>query len=76
MDAIESRVSQNQWLGGQQPSQEDAVEFANHNQAPKVDIHPNAFAWWCLVSRFSEAVRGTWAAAASDKEVGAGAGKK
>ena len=27
---------------------------------PNVDTHPYAFAWYILVSRFSEGVRGSW----------------
>ena len=66
VDAIEAKLEQNQWLGGQQPSKEDAEQFvALGDNAPNVDTHPNAFAWFALVSRFTEAVRGTWAAAAA-----------
>ena len=70
VDAIESKLVQNQWLGGQQPSSEDAEQFKNMPNPPNVDTHPNAFAWWCLVSRFTDAVRGTWSAAAPAKEAG------
>jgi len=66
VDAIESRLSENQWLGGQQPSKEDSEEFAKlGGSAPSVDTHPNAFAWFSLVAKFTDAVRGTWAAAAA-----------
>ena len=66
VDAIESRLQDNMWLGGQQPSKEDAEQFvALQNSAPSVDTHPNAFAWFTLVSRFTEAVRGSWTAAAT-----------
>ena len=37
---------------------------------PNVDTHPNAFAWYALVSRFTDAVRGTWTAAAPAQEKG------
>ena len=66
VDAIEAKLEQNQWLGGQQPSKEDAEQFvAMGDNCPNVDTHPNAFAWYALVSRFTEAVRGTWTAAAA-----------
>ena len=62
VDAIESRLGENQWLGGQQPSKEDADEFKGLAGVPNVDTHPNTFAWYSLVNKFTEAVRGTWAA--------------
>ena len=68
VDALESKLQQNIWLGGQAPSKEDSEAFAKQDGAPNVDTHPNAFAWWSLVSKFSEAVRASWAAAAPAKE--------
>ncbi len=61
VDAIESRLTDAQWLGGQQPSKEDASAFAElAGNMPSADTHPNAFAWAMLVSRFTDAVRGSW----------------
>ena len=81
VDAIESRLGENQWLGGQQPSKEDNEQFvAMGSNVPNVDTHPNAFAWYALVSRFQESVRGAWAAgsapaaAAGGKKAGKGKG--
>ena len=65
VDAIETRLADNMWLGGQQPSKEDAEQAAALGSAPNVDTHPNAFAWFTLVSRFTDAVKGTWPAAAA-----------
>ena len=63
VDAIESRLTENQWLGGQQPSSDDAQEFTGLSGAiPNVDTHPNAYSWYALVSKFTDAVRKTWAA--------------
>ena len=63
VDAIESRLQENQWLGGQQPSKEDADEFAGlSGSVPNVDTHPNTYSWYALVGKFTVAVRGTWAA--------------
>ena len=65
VDAIESKLGENVWLGGQQPSKDDAEQFASlGGQVPSPATHPNAFAWYTLVGRFSEDVRGTWTAAA------------
>ena len=69
VDAIESRLSENQWLGGQAPSKEDSEAFvALAGAVPNTDCHPNAFAWYALVSKFTDAVRGTWVAGAAPKE--------
>merc|ERR1712060_1037719 len=59
VDAIETKLAQNQWLGGQQPSKEDAESFQG------MAACPNACAWWVLCSRFTDDVRGTWTAAAA-----------
>ena len=66
VDAIESRLANAQWLGGQQPSKDDAEAFTGLNGTyPNVDSHPHAFAWFALVSRFTPAIRDSWAASAA-----------
>ena len=65
VDAIESKLGDNVWLGGQQPSKDDKEAFAGLNGvAPNVDTHPNAFAWFSLVSKFTDSIRDSWTAAA------------
>lgn len=77
VDGIESKLANAQWLGGQQPSKEDAEAFAALNGTyPNVDSHPHAFAWFALVSRFAPAVRDAWTAAAPAKADTAKGGKK
>ena len=67
-DAIEKQVSENQWIGGQQPSLADREAFEALTGAPNVESHPHAFAWWCLVAKFSPVVRQSWAGAAPAKD--------
>ena len=56
------------WLGGQQPSKDDAEKFAAlQGQVPSVGTHPNAYGWYLLVSRFSEDVRAAWTAASQQQ---------
>ena len=68
IDAIEQKLagSDDIWLGGQQPSKEDAEQFASL-VASRTDLspatHPHAFAWYMLVNRVHENVRSTWPAA-------------
>ena len=74
VDAIESRLGENQWLGGQQPSKDDAAEFLGLSGAiPNVDSHPNAFAWYAMVGKFTDAVKSNWAAGAAPAKGGADA---
>lgn len=42
------------------------------DSAPNVETHPHTFAWFCLVTKFTDAVRNSWAAGAAAK----GADKK
>lgn len=35
------------------------------NNVPSVESHPHTFAWFSLVSRFTDAVKATWAAPAA-----------
>ena len=74
VDAIESRLGENQWLGGQQPSKDDAAEFTGLSGAiPNVDTHPNAFAWYAMVGKFTDTVKSNWAAGAAPAKGGADA---
>jgi translation elongation factor EF-1beta len=66
VDGIESKLGDAVWLGGQQPSAEDRESFEGLNGAiPNPDTHPNAFAWYSLVARFTGDVRGSWTGAAA-----------
>lgn len=42
------------------------------DSAPNVETHPHTFAWFCLVHKFADSVRNSWAAGAAAK----GADKK
>ena len=60
---IESKLSRgDMYLGGKQPSYEDREAFDSLNGAvPDPEIHPHAFPWFCIVSRFNPEVRAQWA---------------
>merc|ERR1712060_55699 len=62
-DALEARLATAQWLGGAQPSAEDREAVEQFGDAPNPVSHPNLFAWYCLASKFTPAVRATWAGA-------------
>ena len=51
---LESRLEASAWLGGDFPSKEDSERFAAlGDNAPNAETHPNTFAWYTLVARFS-----------------------
>lgn len=48
----------------QLPNEKDKEAFEKVKTAPpSAESHPNTFAWFILVSKFTDAVRGTWGAA-------------
>ena len=61
MDALETQLENAMWLCGQQPGAADREEFDKlGGQVPVAQTHPNAFAWYGMVSRFSVSVRDSW----------------
>merc|ERR1712166_232548 len=75
-NSVEATLKNQQWVGGQSPTDADKAAFealATANLSP--ESHPFAFAWFCLVSKFSDAVRNSWAAPAAAGGKGKG-GKK
>lgn len=68
VDEIERKLNDNMWLGGQQPSKDDADAFSSLNGSPDADAYPNAAAWYSLVGKFTDAVRGTWTAGSAGSD--------
>jgi elongation factor 1-beta len=60
----EKTLADNQFIGGQQPTNADreAWEIVKAN-VPSAATHPNTFAWFVLVNRFSDAARNSWTGA-------------
>jgi elongation factor 1-beta len=86
MDAntIEAKLKNQQWVGGQTPTKEDADAFkAISGTNLSCETHPCTFAWFALVFKFTDEVKGTWPAAGAaakggkdGKKGGKGKGKK
>ena len=77
MDAntLENTLKNNQFVGGQQPSAADAEAFeALKSSPPSAETHPLTYAWFCLIYKFSDAVKESWAS--SGKGGAAKGGKK
>merc|ERR1712060_971225 len=53
-------LKDNMWLGGNAPGSADRTEFEKLDKAPNPNSHPNAFGWYSLVTKFTDAVRGSW----------------
>ena len=77
VNTLEATLKNQQWVGGQAPTaaDKDAYEalkdgahpFKTVDSSLRADTHPHAFAWFCLVSKFSDAIKGSWAAGAAAK---------
>lgn len=61
-DTLENMLGEAQWLGGLQPGSIDHEEFINlSGTLPNAISHPNTYAWYTLVSKFSARIRESWA---------------
>ena len=71
VNALEAKLKNQQWVGGQQPSAADKEAYESLKAGTvSAETHPHTFAWFCLVFKFSDAVKNSWPAA------GAAGGKK
>ena len=75
LNTLETTLKKQQWVGGQAPSNADNETFESLKTSEvSAESHPHAFAWFCLVWKFSESIRKSWAAAGGkggDKKGGA-----
>ena len=56
VNSIEATLKNQQWVGGQQPTAADREAFdAVKDSNISAETHPYAFAWFCLISKFSDA---------------------
>ena len=77
VNTLEATLKTQQWVGGQAPTNADTEAFeAVKNESLNAGTHPHVFAWFCLVSKFTDAVRKTWGAAAPAKGGKKGGEKK
>ena len=67
-NSLEAALKNQQWVGGQAPTSADNDAYnAVKDSNLSAETHPYTFAWFCLVSKFSDAVRNEWAAGAAAK---------
>lgn len=76
-NALEAKLKNQQWVGGQQPTAADKEAYEALKQGTlSAETHPHAFAWFCLVYKFSDAVRNSWPAAGAGGKGGKQEGGK
>ena len=77
-DDLEARLQSSQFLGGLQPSADDREAFKSLNGAvPSPTSHPHLFAWYSIVSKYTDKVKQTWKKAGGEKAAAAAqSGKK
>ena len=62
MDALEKKLGTKQWFGGSQLTKDDADALQElDGKTPSPATHPHLFAWFCITSKFAQAVRASWA---------------
>ena len=75
-NAIDKKLGDAQWLGGQAPGAADREAFDGlDGKVPNANSHPNAFAWYCLVSKFAPNLRELWSGGAGGAAGGKGKGE-
>jgi elongation factor 1-beta len=78
-NTLETTLKAAQWVGGQSPTTADKEAFeAMKGQNISAETHPNVFAWFFLVSKFSDAIMKAWpapGAATGGKNAAAKGGK-
>lgn len=56
-NTLEASLKSQQWVGGQTPTDADKEAFDGlKGQNISAETHPNVFAWFFLVSKFSDAI--------------------
>lgn len=60
-DALEVQLAGNQWLGGNKLCAADRDVFNEiKDTPPRPESHPNAYAWFAMVGKFSDAIKAKW----------------
>ena len=67
-NTLEGQLKNQQWVGGQAPTAADKEAWeAVKTENIRPDQNPHTFAWFCLVSKFSDAIKNTWPAGGAAK---------
>ena len=75
-NAIEAKLKNQQWVGGQTPTKEDKEAFeAISGTNLSCETHPYTFAWFALVFKFTDEVKNSWPAAGAGGKGGDKGGK-
>jgi len=75
-NAIEAKLKNQQWVGGQTPTKEDMDAFKSISGTNlSCETHPCTFAWFALVFKFTDEVKSSWPAAGAGAKGKEGKGK-
>lgn len=67
LDELEIQLGDYLWLGGTKASAADREAYDDiKDTPPNVELQPNLFAWYALVSRFSDSIKATWTGEAAN----------
>ena len=76
-NTLEGTLKNQQWVGGQLPTQADAEAWETvKGENISAESHPHTFAWFVLVSKFTDAVKKTWPAGGAAAAKGGDKGGK
>lgn len=76
---LDAHFKDNLYCGGHSPSNEDLLvfnQFAESNTEPNQDSHSNLWAWFALISLYTQQIKETWVAAKAAPAKKAAAPKK
>jgi elongation factor 1-beta len=75
-NTLEKTLATQQWVGGQTPADSDKAAYdALKSTTISAATHPNVFAWFSLVNKFSDSIRSSWTAPAPAGGAKGGKGK-
>ena len=61
LNLSEQLLANMRFLGGNAPSQRDKVALeAIGDEPPSAEFHPNVYAWWSIVSKYTEETKNAW----------------
>jgi elongation factor 1-beta len=64
LSTLDAQLKDNLYIGGQNPSNEDALVFEQFKSEPSQDKYPNLWAWFALLSIYTPNIRDSWKQAA------------
>ena len=61
---LEVALVRSRWVAGDRLSSDDRKALEKIAYPPNPDTHPHTFAWWSIVSKYSDELKASWKAPA------------